>query len=262
MRLKREKGKGAHSSPRRAYEQLRAGIRVGALDPRQRLVDDGLADVLGASRNSVRRALQMLAEDGLITRERGTGTTLCRPIFEVPAGEMLPRNAGSTAESAGPDGPVAFVEELRNEVAACPADVRERLGVEARTIFIYEQLVLLSGEPAYVRIGYIPRTRDSEDLVDRIEELDKDLQSFDANFARVFGVPFGGSRTTVEALPCSRRIAHLLGIEEGSPVLLRELTLLDAFGQIREISYTHFRGDRIALSADGRASIGRRAQAS
>lgn len=262
MRLKREKGKGAHSSPRRAYEQLRASIRAGTLDPQQRLVDDGLADVLGASRNSVRRALQMLAEDGLITRERGTGTTLCRPILEVPAGEMLPRNAARSAEGAERGGLVVFVEELRNEVVACPAELRDRLGVEARTLFVYEQLVLLSGEPAYVRIGYIPRARDSDDLGARIEALDRDLQSFEENFAGIFGVPFGGSRTTVEALSCSRRIAHLLQIEEGSPVLLRELTLLDALGQIREVSYTHFRGDRIALAADGRTSIGRRAQAS
>lgn len=248
MRLKREKGKGAHSSPRRAYEQLRASIRSGTLDPRQRLVDDGLADALGASRNSVRRALQMLAEDGLITRERGTGTTLCRPILEVPAGEMLPRGTGSSPQSAGPSGTVVRVEELRHEVVGCPESVRQRLGVEARSIVVYEQLVLLGEEPAYVRIGYIPCARDGDGLIGRIEELDRDVQTFEQSFAYVFGVPFGSSRTSVEALACSRRIAHLLRIEQSSPVLLRELTLLDEHGRIREISYTHFRGDRIALA--------------
>jgi GntR family transcriptional regulator len=248
MRLKRELAHGQHTSPRRAYEQLRAGIRSGAMNADQLLADDGLARALGASRNSVRRALQMLADDGLVTRERRSGTTVRGPIFQVPAGEMVPRGA----ESPGVDprgGPTVFVEELRSDLVPCPPDVRVRLSVDATSLFVYEQLGLLDNEPSYVRIGYVPIHEQPQALASVIEDLDQNLAPFEECFRAVFGAAFGGSRSAVEAVACPRRISHMLKVEEGSAVLLRELTLYDQGGVAREVSYTHFRGDRVALSS-------------
>jgi GntR family transcriptional regulator len=248
MRLKRELAHGQHTSPRRAYEQLRAGIRSGAMNADLQLADEGLARSLGASRNSVRRALQMLADDGLVTRVRRSGTTVRGPIFQVPAGELVPRGA----ESPGADphgGPIVFVEELRSDIVPCPPDVRMRLSVDAASLFVYEQLGLLDNEPSYVRIGYVPIRDQPQGLASVIEDIDRNLAPFEECFRAVFGAPFGSSRSAVEAVACPRRISHMLKVEEGSAVLLRELTLYDKAGAVREVSYTHFRGDRVALSS-------------
>jgi GntR family transcriptional regulator len=245
MRLKRESLRGQHTSPRRAYEQLRAGIRSGEMIQDDQLVDDGLARQLGASRNSVRRALQMLADDGLVSRERGAGTIVRGPIFEVPFGELLPRDAGPAGS-----GPQVKVEELRTDLVECPPDVRARLSVEESLLFVYEQMGVLDDEPAYVRIGYIPVDEPVENLFRTIEQIDKDLPPFEECFEAVFRTPYGGCTSTVEALGCPLRIAHMLHIEEGAPILLRELLLHDSEGRVREVSYTHFHGSRIALTSD------------
>ena len=72
---------------RRASEvadQIRAGIDSGELKPRDRLPSERrLAERFGVSRDTVRRALAELADDALITAQRGSGSY-------VRSGQMPP----------------------------------------------------------------------------------------------------------------------------------------------------------------------------
>ena len=55
------------------YEQLRAAIVSGELQPNERLVEADLSARLGAGRSAVRTALTRLAQEGLIEQERNRG---------------------------------------------------------------------------------------------------------------------------------------------------------------------------------------------
>jgi GntR family transcriptional regulator len=77
---------------------------------------------------------------------------------------------------------------------------------------------------------------------------DHDPVSFEEFYERVYGVAAGRTKITVEAVPSTSPDHDLLRIGRGAPVLLRTLENLDATGRPLAISFTHLRGDRIALT--------------
>jgi DNA-binding GntR family transcriptional regulator len=84
-----------------------------------------------------------------------------------------------------------------------------------------------------------------------MSDLHQELQSFEESFHYLFGRPPGRRESAVEAVPAAGGVAELLGLPAGRPVLLRQLVMHDDEGSVREVSFTHFRGDRIALSSSG-----------
>jgi GntR family transcriptional regulator len=228
-------------APRRAYEQLRSSIRVGSVGPESQLGELWLGEQLGVSRNSIRAALQMLAVEGLVVRRTKTGTRPSQRIVEIPVGEVLPRDSGEY--------PAITVLQLGHAVVHPPETVRARLGIPDQPVLEVEQVAVWQGEPLYVRTGYLPLREDADAIVARMQELHADLQSFADSFRHLFGRPSGRWECAVEAVPAAGHTAELLGLAPGRPVLLRELVMHDDLGAVREVSFTHFRGDRVALSA-------------
>jgi GntR family transcriptional regulator len=72
------------------------------------------------------------------------------------------------------------------------------------------------------------------------EEGQEAPKLFDIGVARV--------DLTVEAVPCDARTARLLQIAPGAPILVRERMLYDPSERPLELSFTHLRGDRAALT--------------
>lgn len=241
----RERRPARQASPRRAYEQLRSSIRVGSVGPDELLAELRLGEQLGVSRNSVRAALQLLAEEGLVVRRTKTGTrTSQRSIVEIPVGEVLPRDFDDRARY-----PEITVHHLGYEVVRSPEAVRVPLSMPDRPTLVIEQLSVWHGEPLYIRTGYIPLHEPPEDLLARVSSLDADLRSFAESFRYLFGRAPGRRRAAVEAVPATSDTAGLLELPVGRPILLRQLVMHDDEGAVREVSFTHFRGDRVALAS-------------
>src|ERR1700761_6178834 len=78
------------NSPRRAYDQIRGAIRAGLIGMDHQLVEDHLTKHYPTSRTSVREALQTLAHDGLVTRQRGGGTLVSGVITQLPMENVVP----------------------------------------------------------------------------------------------------------------------------------------------------------------------------
>jgi GntR family transcriptional regulator len=227
-------------APRRAYEELRSSIRAGSVGPESQLGELLLGEQLGVSRNSIRAALQMLAVEGLVVRKTKTGTRPAQRIVEIPVGEVLPRDTGEY--------PSLTVHELGHAVVRPPDTVRARLDMPDNPVLEVRQVSVWQGEPLYVRTGYLPLREDPQVILARMAELHAELRSFAESFAYLFGAPAGRWECAVEAVPAEDTTAGLLDVAVGRPVLLRELVMRDALGAVCEVSYTHFRGDRVALS--------------
>ncbi|HUZ85230.1 MAG TPA: GntR family transcriptional regulator [Gaiellales bacterium] len=111
-------------------EGLRARVLAGEFLPGDRLPSEPeLARSLGVSRSSLRAAIALLEEDGLIRRLHGSGTYVThRPLMRNDLGRNF--GVGSLIASMGlPPGTVD--EHCAAEPA--PAEVAERLGVPERT---------------------------------------------------------------------------------------------------------------------------------
>src|SRR4051795_13126319 len=108
-----------------AYEQLRAAIVGGRLQPNERLVEADVTRATGASRSSVRTALVRLAQEGLVEHERNRGARV-RLVGEEEAAEVLDARMvleGLAARNAAAHATPREVDELREILGR----MRERL---------------------------------------------------------------------------------------------------------------------------------------
>lgn len=230
------------TSPRRVYELIRAGIRRGTMPHDQTLSEQHLIESLGATRNAVRKALQMLADDGVLVRARRAGTSVVHDIVTVHEGEVGPRAWAGT-----PDEGRLTVDTLEISRITAPAVLQRLLGADTESVLLLEQLGRMGGLPLYLRVGYCMTDATPEEFAERIESNHTEFPPIGVVHERLFGRPYGGSDYVVEAISCQERAAEMLDMQVGAPVLLRELITRNSEGGPSELSYTHFRADRVAI---------------
>ncbi len=224
---------GPQGSPLRVHAQIRAGIQKGLLEDWARLDEKRLIEEYSASRNSIRTALSLLADEGVVTRRPGAGTVVRGSIEGIGL---------HTGLVPGQDDQVgAIVETLASETVPATPFIRSQLG--AVLVRVVTELASREGRPYAYYIDYTasesprrPRTYDQPDEV--YSEL----------FRRTYGVPPGQVACTVQAVACDQPTAKLLDVATGSTLLLRERRLFDAAGVARELSYCYYVASRVALT--------------
>ena len=237
----------ADTSSRRIYELLRASIRDGSIGAGEQLDEQRLVRAYNGSRNSVRRALQALAEEGLLDRTRRVGTSLSRTIVPVAPTDVGPR----VYEGTPHEGRLA-VETLECTRVIAGREVARRLQIEPTAeVMRIEQVGNYDSEPLYVRTGYLVTDLPAPAFLALLDRCHVDYPPLPVVFERVFGRPYGASIYSVEAVALEERIAALLHVEPEVPTLLRELTTADVDGRPFELSFTYFRSGRVALSGIG-----------
>jgi DNA-binding GntR family transcriptional regulator len=131
------------------YEQLRAAIVSGRLQPNERLVEADLTESLGAGRSALRTAFTRLAQEGLIEHTRNRGARV-RMIGEDEAVEILEARtvlealaARRAAERAGePDAQRlrALLAEMRTRL-----DAGDLLGASDHNALLHRALLDIAG---------------------------------------------------------------------------------------------------------------------
>jgi len=232
---------GAQTSRRRAHDLLRSGIRTGVV--KDLLVEDVLSASLWSSRNAVRDALHMLVAEGIITRQPRHGTVVVGRIASVPLQELMPPPTGE------PDDIRIRVEHFETRRVPMNGVLAAWLNSDRDTILLTEQCTWIDDEPVSLRTSYLDTELGPEDAARSLEEIDRvHMPSADA-FELFFGVPNGSVDSTIEAIPCEREACRILRLPEGAPVLFRQSVHRDIHGRARLLVFTHYRGDRIALSS-------------
>jgi GntR family transcriptional regulator len=221
---------GRHTSTRRVRDILRASIASGLTFSHDGLTEDFLVRELGASRNSVREALQMLSEEGLLDRRRRVGTSVAGSVVRIPINDIVAPAHGEVK--------IRWVER---RVVPASAFIREALRTDAEEVGMIEHLFLLFGQPVGVRSLYFDK---NVDIVETPVAMTRT-----AAFPFAFGSAIGEVETVVEATTSDAKTSRLLGVAVGSPVLVRQQIVYDVHGEPREIEFTHFRADRVSLSA-------------
>src|SRR5262249_29570424 len=78
------------TSSRRVYELLRSAIRTGYLPAGTQLVEFELVKTLSTSRNALRVALQLLADEGVVERNPRSGTFITSAMVQITLNELDP----------------------------------------------------------------------------------------------------------------------------------------------------------------------------
>jgi GntR family transcriptional regulator len=233
--LGQESTSSKQRSARRVYNLLRAAIRSGAVEQRDLFVEHHLMRTLGSSRNSVREALQMLADDGLVRREPRIGTMLTGKMMEVPV-------HGGIGDNAHPSELGSYaVTKLDERIITSPYLAR-RIEADNDRLTVVEYIVSMHDAPISVLTIYVEADKASD------SPYFDDLDDRTGSFVRRFGREVGSVESSIEAVICEPRTGGLLQLPDRSAVLLRETIIRDCDGRARELSYTHYRADRVALT--------------
>jgi GntR family transcriptional regulator len=209
------------------YAQIAAGIRAqiesGARPPGSSLpTEQALQKLYGVSRSVVRQALDRLAQDRLISREQGRGTTVLPPQnYRRRAGQ-----AGGLRQQIA-----ALGRELSTRVIALDLlDPPPRQGeqLEPGQAWRLERVRSVDGEPLIHMITWIP-----QELAPTLSIAELDGGSLH-EWMRAHGLdPQGGPRQ-LHAVAASKETAAHLAILEASPVTLLEGVTRDQLGRTIE----------------------------
>lgn len=216
-------------------DELAARIARGDLPPGQQLpTERQLVTEFGVSRVTVRRAIALLSEDGLVNAIQGRGTYVASELLAEPPNALL-----SFHDMVAGDRVVVGAEPLRADVR--PATLREAewFGIApGAELFELERLRTLDGLPVAIDSNLLPLMLDPQ-----LPELSWADQSLYSRLAEVGHAPvvadFG-----VEAKAADPRAATLLGTVVGSPLLVVESESREADGRAVVAGVTTYRGDR------------------
>lgn len=218
----------------RASEALRRLIKEGAYTLGDRLPSEpALAQRLGISRPTLREALRLLEDEGVIVRRHGVGTFVAAPRPRIDAGLELLESIERMAERAG----------LRTQMGAltyrefpAAAPLAARLGIdEGATITDVTRVMLADGR----RIAFLTDMLPQEYL--HRDELGTDFQGSVLDHLLGRGWPaLSHSRTELSACAAEAPVARELHIKGGEPLLKLEAQLYASDGRIVDYSTSYF----------------------
>ncbi len=198
---------------------LEQAIDSGQLPPGTRLDNElSLADELGLSRPTLRRAMQYLVDKGLLVRRRGVGTRVVQPKVRRP----LELTSLYDDLAAGQMRPATVV--LTNEVIPAPEDAAAELAVPAGTPVI--RLIRLrsaSEQPIARMCNYIP--------ADMVELPTPALQERGLyQLMRASGIQLHAAHQTIGARSATADEARQLGETRGAALLTMQRLAYDDHG--------------------------------
>lgn len=224
-------------------EYLRRQIREGRLQPGDRIPSEReLAERFGASRMTVRHALDQLAWEGVIRREQGRGSFVAEP--KIPLGLQFLTSFSEDMRRRGLEPSSRLLS-----VAIVEADdtVAGQLALAVdRRVTSLRRVRYANAEPLSIEHVQVPY-RLLPDLADHVRERFRGHRttffSLYERFERV-GIVLQRARQTIEATVATAEQARWLQVREGSALLLLTRVSYDTTGRSVELVRSWYRGDR------------------
>ncbi|MFL6252283.1 MAG: GntR family transcriptional regulator [Actinomycetes bacterium] len=205
-------------------QQLEQAIEAGELAPGTRLDGElALANQLGVSRPTLRRAIEYLVDRGYLVRRRAVGTQVVHPKVRRPVG-LTSLYDDLTASRKDPRTTV-----LSLETAPASDRVAHALGLEdGQEVVAVERLRYADGQPLAVMRNWLPVGLVELD-VGRLE------RSGLYRLRRAAGIGLHLASQTIGARGAGAAEAKLLQAHKGEPLLTMERTTYNENGQPVEL---------------------------
>lgn len=217
-------------------ENLLDQIESGELSPGDRLPPEReLSKKLGVSRLTLRRALQKLEQQGLLTRRQGAGTFVSAPKIEQQAEVIISFTKNMQRRGYIPG---AEIVEFKKENAK--KSVADSLGLSSSDwVYSIYRLRLINQAPVLLERLTIPAHRfpdfDCHDLSTR---------SLYEVMETEYGITVLRARQSLEPVIAMNYEAELLDVLPGAPLMLQRRLSFDQNNQPIEYGKDLYRGDR------------------
>jgi GntR family transcriptional regulator len=193
-------------------DELRGRVESGELGAGRLLPSESeLSGAYGVSRVTVRKALDLLRDEGLIDARQGFGWFVSTDPVRQALGRL-----GTIEEQLEQLGVGSERRVVRFRFVAAPARVRQVLGADA--VLEVRRVNLADGQPFARVTVWCP-----EELGARLSRADVEK----APFYELIGVAIGGATQTIGAAAANAADAELLAVPVGSPVLRCERVTRD-----------------------------------
>jgi GntR family transcriptional regulator len=213
------------ASPVPLYYQLaqnmETAIRSGRLSSGSHLDNEiELARQLGVSRPTVRRAIGLLANKGLLIRRHGIGTLV------VPVRVRRPVRLSSLYDDLKESGQAPTTQLLTFDIVPAPAEVASALQIAKGTRALhFERLRLATNQPIALMVNFLPVAL--EHFVN--EDALKTTGLY--RLLRQGGVHLRLASQTIGARSAGPRDAWQLNVPNGAPLLTMQRISYDDAGQ-------------------------------
>jgi GntR family transcriptional regulator len=205
----------------RIREALRQEIEAGRYPPGSPLPSQRLlAERFGVTLMTIRQAIGLLEEEGVVATRQGSGTFVRQRPFAYGPGPLR-----SLAREIAATGGVLETTVTGASPGRAPGGVAERLGAPAGgEVFVLERLRVLDGEPLLLQRSYLP-----VELGSLLVPAELTTASLYDLLQRDAGVTVARATETITAVALGAPDARALGHKARSPGLLSRRRTFDAF---------------------------------
>ncbi|MBP0017084.1 MAG: phosphonate metabolism transcriptional regulator PhnF [Cyanobacteria bacterium SBLK] len=220
-------------------DELRKNIQDRVYSIGERLPPEiQLSERFGVNRHTLRRAISLLRNEGLVRVDRGRGTFVASIPIRYPIGKRVRYNKALKAQGQIPSTKtIRCLEIPANETIAEELQLNFGDGVA-----LIERLGLADKQPISICTSYFPLQR-FPDILQQMEGR----KSISKLLREVYNCDHLRKSTRVSARPIKPDDARLLQVPLNQPILLVESMNVDREGKAIEYGVTRFRGDRMEL---------------
>lgn len=225
-------------------EVLRRSIRDQVYQAGDRLPTEAqLAERFGVNRHTLRQAIALLRQEGLLRVERGRGTFVTAAPIRYAIGKRVRYNEALRAH-----GHTAEFTLLRAlEIPADPSVAKDLALKPGDPVALIERLGSADGQPISVGTGYFPLGLFPDLLSDASLALLQETGSISQWLRQRYDCDHIRRSTCVSARLVKPHDAKLLELPLNQPILLAEAINEDQQGRLIEYGVARFRGDRMEL---------------
>jgi GntR family transcriptional regulator len=218
-------------------QALRA--RIAELKPDSPLPSDAmLCEEFGVSRMTARNAVQRLVQEGIVYRVPGRGTYVAEPPVHRQAGNLL-----SFTEEMRRRGRVPSSRLLGRGVREPgPAEASRLQLAPGEAVIALRRLRVADDEPVAIEEAVFP----ADKVAALLEAADLEHASLHDTLVNGGYIPTMG-RARLGAEAARKEDAELLGVSEGSPLLVEKRVIHDQDGRPLELCESRYAGDRYGL---------------
>ena len=211
-------------------ETVKNAVRSGQLPQGNILPGErDLSQLTGVSRITVRKAMQALEDEGVVTRSRGYGTQINATL------EYSLKEARGFSQQVVLRGKKPDTLWVNKRVVKCPADVAEQLAIPAESeVFLLKRIRYVDEDAVSIEESYVPAS-----LIADPDEIGVSLY----DYFRSQNIIPQRTRSRVSArMPDSEFQTHIK-LETPVPVLVIKQVAFDPQNRPIEYSISHCRSD-------------------
>ncbi|KQL32746.1 GntR family transcriptional regulator [Bacillus sp. FJAT-25509] len=218
-------------------ERLKDSIEKGNWTPGDKIPSENQLMVqFSVSRNTAKKAIEELVQEGILYRIQGKGTYVAKPKLQQSLMGFYSFSKVLKEKGLNPKDIILKIEEVKPTVK-----IKEALQLsENMNVIEMKRLRCAEDEPFILESSFIPKH-----VVTDIEQLNKvgEISLYDL-FSQQFNTMVTRAKEAFEPVLIRADESQYLQSEEGSPALLLERTAYNANGEPVEFCISIVRGDR------------------